>query len=179
MINFQTISFKGLNNTLQSLQANTQVQSNQVNSLGRSPMSDSVSFSGKRNKPLEDKIYDVEELEVVEAEPYIVSDDDVEVLDVEPDNYPEIIALDDQMRRQKEEQEEDDRRRQEQLDIQLNDDLIMYGVVMPELMEVYEAENPSIQTLDDAEDVLHDYNDFAQGLDEPDIDAGFDDFGGF
>ena len=101
MINFQTISFKGLNNTLQSLQANTQVQSNQVNSLERSPMSDSVSFSGKRNKPLEDKIYDVEELEVVEAEPYIVSDDDVEVLDVEPDNYPEIIALDDQMRRQK------------------------------------------------------------------------------
>ena len=44
MINFQTISFKGLNNTLQSLQANTQVQSNQVNSLERSPMSDSVSF---------------------------------------------------------------------------------------------------------------------------------------
>ena len=106
MINFQTISFKGLNNTLQSLQANTQVQSNQVNSLERSPMIDSVSFSGKRNKPLEDKIYDVEELEVVEAEPYIVSDDDVEVLDVEPDNYPEIIALDDQMRRKKEEQEE-------------------------------------------------------------------------
>ncbi len=98
-------------------------------------------LSGKRNKPLEDKIYDVEELEVVEAEPYIVSDDDVEVLDVEPDNYPEIIALDDlKCVDKKEEQEEEDRRRQEQLDIQLNDDLIMYGVVMPELMGVYEAE---------------------------------------
>ena len=61
---------------------------------------------------------------------------------------PEIIALDDQKCvDKKKNREEEDRRRQEQLDIQLNDDLIMYGVVMPELMGVYEAENPSIQNI--------------------------------
>lgn len=179
MINFQTISFKGLNNTLQNWQNSTQMQTNPMNTLERSPMNDSVSFSGKRHhKPVdEDRVYDLEDLEVVEAEPCDMSDEDMEILEVDNDSYPEVMSLDEEIARRKEEREEYERRRQEQLDMQLNDDLIMYGVVMPELMRASEIEDASIQTLDEAEDVLGDYSDFAQDLDQQDFDAGFDDFG--
>lgn len=177
MINFQTISFKGLNSTLQNLQNNTQLQNNSINILERSPMNDVVSFSGKRNKHVdEDRIYDLDNLEFVEAAPYVVPDEDIVILDGNYDNYSEIISQDEEIARRKEEREEDEKRRA-QVDMQLNDDLIMYGVVMPELMMASEMEDASIQTLDEAEDVLDDYNDFAQGLEQQDMDAGFDDFG--
>ena len=114
MINFQTISFKGLNNTLQNWQNSTQMQTNPMNTLERSPMNDSVYFSGKRhNKPVdEDRVYDLEDLEVVEAEPCDMSDEDMEILEVDHDSYPDVIAMDEEIARRKEEQEEDERRRQ-------------------------------------------------------------------
>ncbi|MCM1339448.1 MAG: hypothetical protein NC191_07235 [Muribaculaceae bacterium] len=149
---------------------------NQKNALERSPQCDSVKFTGNFDKPN----LDDEEIYEVEPEDFsLVPDDDCEVVEAEPVDEVDPIAMyhmDELDRQIREVQEDEDRRRKEEDEIQMNNDILLYGVVTPLIVA---------DTLDDDITSLDNYNPLDQndlypdsGLDDLSLmDDGFDDFG--
>ena len=139
MIKVQPFSTSVLNNSFVNLQ-NKNVSSNSLNNtLERTPNFDTVTFSGKRpNKDIDGRIVDVipdEDIEILSDDVLFVEPEDVEEID-DSDNFVEVYDYDQEMNSLKNETEEEDRRQKEQLDAQLNDELLVYGVILPEMMHL-------------------------------------------